>query len=247
MSIIRILDVESTGMDVPPAEVIEIGYADLVNDENQWLIKPPVSRLCGVKEVPPEVRAIHHIRASDVAGLAPFDPWLFEQDAIHDGVVVFAAHNLDFDRQFFAAAKIPMICTYKAALRIWPDAPSHSNGALFCWLEDQGMPIGRADLMDPPHRTGPDTLMTAHVLRAMLIGFNAPAVTARQMAAWTKEPRLFPRINFGKHKGVKWEEAPPDYLMWVAQKSDLDNDTKWNAERELIRRREAREPGLPGT
>jgi exodeoxyribonuclease X len=56
------------------------------------------------------------------------------------------------------------------------------------------------------------------------------------MIAWTKEPPLFPRIPFGKHRGAQWNEPPPDYLDWIAEKSELDVDMKWNAKRELQRR-----------
>jgi hypothetical protein len=37
--------------------------------------------------------------------------------------------------------------------------------------------------------------------------------------------------RFGKHKGQS--ELPPDYLVWIAEKSELDEDLKWNTKHEL--------------
>ena len=90
-----------------------------------------------------------------------------------------------------------MICTYKAALRAWPDAPSHSNGALRYWLEDQGLIAIDHTLTQPVHRAGPDAYVTAHILLAL---FNA-GHTGLEMIAWTKEPRLLPTCPIGKFRG----------------------------------------------
>ena len=130
MAIVRIIDFETTGTE-PPAEVCEVGYSDL--DTETRAIAEPVSWLCGVKEVPPEVRAVHHISLADCAGQPAFDEF-----RLYDGPAVIAAHNADFERKFIRCT-LPMICTYKAALRVWPEAPGHSNGTLRYWLEDQGL------------------------------------------------------------------------------------------------------------
>jgi exodeoxyribonuclease X len=36
-------------------------------------------------------------------------------------------------------------------------------------------------------------------------------------------------VNFGKHKGAKWDDVPLDYLSWIVDKSDMDRDIKANA------------------
>jgi exodeoxyribonuclease X len=228
--IIRCIDTETSGLE-PPAQVVEVGFCDLVKAGDGWQVQEPQSRLYGVDDLPPQVRAIHHITAAEVAGLAPFDPLALHAECVDDGVSVIACHNLEFDQQFLGVTSTPALCTYKAALRIWPDAPSHSNACLRYWLGDQGLlALDDAKAM-PPHRAGPDAYVTAHVLKALL-----QVTTANQMVRWAAEPRLLPRITFGKHKGP-WDKAPTDYLNWVVTKSDLDADTKWNAERELERRR----------
>ncbi|MGX1693173.1 hypothetical protein [Brevundimonas naejangsanensis] len=230
MTVLRVIDFETTGMTPPEAQVVEVGYCDLTRGEDgAWSVGQPESWLCGVSAMPPEVRAVHHITLADVAGLAPFDP--ASVVAPHCAAVI--AHNWSFEAAFLGDQQTPAICTYKAALRVWPDAPSHSNGVLRYWLEDQGLLSLDHDTAMPPHRAGPDAYVTAHILKALL----AAGATGREMIAWTQEPRLLPKITFGKHKGSQWSDAPADYLEWVAHRSDLDADTKWNAARELQRRR----------
>ncbi len=230
MTVLRVIDFETSGMEPPVAQVVEVGYCDLSRGEDGvWSVGQPVSWLCGADAMPPEVRAVHHISVAEVSGLAPFDP--ASVVAPHCAAVV--AHNWAFEAAFLGDQQTPAICTLKAALRVWPDAPSHSNSVLRYWLEDQGLLSLDHDTAMPPHRAGPDAYVTAHILKALL----AAGATGREMIAWTQEPRLLPKITFGKHKGAAWKDAPRDYLDWVAFKSDLDGDTKWNAERELERRR----------
>lgn len=233
-AVIRVVDFETCGME-PPAEVVEVGYCDLVQtDALGWQVENPVSWLCGVQSIPPETRAVHHISMADVAGLEPFNrEALFEEEGT-SAVAVIAAHSMAFEEQWLQAdGLMPTLCTLKAALRVWPDAPGHSNSVLRYWLEDQGLLSLDHDTAMPPHRAGPDAYVTAHILKALF----AAGATGKEMVAWTRLPRLMPKITFGKHKGAQWHEAPADYLSWVATKSDLDADTKWNADQELQRRR----------
>src|SRR3546814_1174828 len=58
---------------------------------------------------------------------------------------------------------MPLFCTNKAALRLWPDAPRHGVFALLYWLEDAGKLNSDYDPARafPPHRAGPDSYATA--------------------------------------------------------------------------------------
>lgn len=230
MTIIRVIDFETTGTE-PPAEIIEVGLCDLdltekhVGRETHWL--------CGAEEISPETRAIHHIRQCDVEGRAKFDGAYVMEQAEISKVSAFAAHNSEFEMKWLAPhLRMPMICTYKAALRVWPDAPSHSNGALRYWLEDQGKIALDHQRTQPAHRAGPDAYVTAHILLAL---FNAGA-TGREMIAWTKEPRLLPKCPLGKFRGLPWSEVEAGFLGWMLRQPTMEADLKWNAEREIERR-----------
>ena len=225
MTLVRVIDFETTGTEPPDAQVCEVGICDV--DVDARLVQPWRSWLCGVDKMPPDVRAVHHISLADCDGFNPFDPASFDDDTVYG----FAAHNADFEGKFFQPAK-PMICTYKAALRIWPDAPSHSNGALRYWLEDHGLVTPDHGLTQPSHRAGPDAYVTAWLLVALL---NAGA-TGKQMVAWSKEPKLLPRCTIGKFRGKPWSEVDAGFLGWMLRQPDMDEDLKWNAAREIKRR-----------
>ena len=45
----------------------------------------------------------------------------------------------------------------------------------------------------------------------------------------SNKPVLYRRMPFGKHKGLKMEEVPADYLQWLA-KTDLDGDLRFTVE-----------------
>lgn len=224
MTIVRVIDFETTGTE-PPAQVCEVGLTDVEIEAR--VIRPFQSWLCGVDAMPPDVRAVHHISLADCQGLPPFDPDTCDDEKVY----AFAAHNADFEARFFKTEK-PMICTYKSALRVWPDAPTHSNSGLRYWLEDQGLILPEHEMTQPAHRAGPDTHVTAWILLALL---NAGA-TGKAMISWSKEPRILPTCPIGKFRGKPWSEVEAGFLGWMMRQPDMDADLKWNAQREIARR-----------
>lgn len=231
MTVIRVIDFETTGTE-PPAEVCEVGLCDLDLDARR--VCAPDYWFCGVKQMPPEVRAVHHISLAECKNAPPFDPLRMFADPCD----AIAAHNAEFETKFFQSP-VPVICTYKAALRVWPNAPSHSNGALRYWLEDQGLIHPDHALTQPAHRAAPDAYVTAHILLAL---FNA-GHTGKEMVAWTKEPRLLPRCPLGKFRDKPWSEVEAGFLGWMLRQPTMEADLKWNAEREIARR--AEKAGVP--
>lgn len=229
-AIIRVIDFETTGME-PPAEVVEVGWCDLTQTPDGWEVGEPDNYLCRVTSIPPEVRAVHHITMAEVAHASPFMAGALIADLA--GTSAVAAHNADFETRFFQPEGA-VICTLKAALRVWPDAPGHSNGVLRYWLEDQGLITLDHETAMPPHRAGPDAYVTAHILKALLA-----CATGREMVAWTKEPRLLPTLPIGKQRGAKWPDVEAGFLTWMLNQPTMEDDLKWNARRELERRSRA--------
>lgn len=228
MTIIRVIDFETTGTEpADGAQVCEVGTVDVHLEERR--VETPQTWLCGVDKMPPEVRAVHHIALAECAGWPAFNAEdMFTRS---NAASAIAAHNAEFETKFFDSP-VPVICTYKAALRVWPHAPSHSNGALRYWLEDQGKIAPDHPLTQPAHRAGPDAYVTGHVLLAL---FDAGA-TGREMIAWTKEPRLLPTCPIGKFRGMQWSEVEAGFLGWMLRQPTMEADLKWNAEREIARR-----------
>jgi exodeoxyribonuclease X len=165
MPSIRIIDLETTGLE-PGDEVIEVGAIDLDCDSGEisafgsQTIRPR-------NPIPPQASAVHHITDADVAG-APVWEDVWPQFFNADGVVAFAAHNASFESRWLSDQVLggkPLACTYKAALRIWADAPGHTNQVLRYWLK---LPL-EPDRATPPHRALPDAYVTAHLLRQQLM------------------------------------------------------------------------------
>ena len=224
--VLKVLDLETTGF-LPEDRVVEIGCTDLEIGENIWvgrryerLVNPGIP-------IPPQVSAVHHIIDEDVATAVSF------QDALDyclcpevgKETIGLVAHNARFEKQWIKS-DLPWICTWKAAIRAWPDAPSHSNQVLRYWLAQQGKMRGvLRSMCDPAHRASPDTYVTAHILRTLLDHF-----TVEQMFEMEKSPALLPRVKFGKHQDKTWTEVPKDYLRWVLDpKQKFDEDVVYTA------------------
>lgn len=236
MVIIRVVDFETTGV-APPEEVIEVGYCDVeIGDSvtvGTWARPGPTGWLCGSDRVTAETRAIHHIGPKEVAGRPPWDALGFVSMAHAEDVRYFAAHHANFEAQWFEGAGAPpWICTYKCALRVWPDAPAHGNQFLRYHLEEQGLTAPEGPLCQPAHRAAPDAYASAHLLAAIL----RTGATVDELLIWTGEPALLPRITIGPQRGAKWSEVEAGFLGWMLKQPTMDADLKWNARREVERR-----------
>lgn len=234
-TLFRVVDLETTGINTETEKhsICEIGWCDVTVAAGAYVVSEAARSMLinPDRAMPVQALSVHHITDADLKG-APPQPAGFR--ALMEGMdadrTVFVAHNADFEREFFSGGNVPWICTYKAALRVWPDAPSHSNQVLRYHL---GLDLDHAQAM-PPHRAGPDAYVTAWILKALLDAGADP----EDMIRWSNGPALLPLINFGKHRGSKWEDVPLDYLRWVAEKSDLNRDAKANA-KHWLKKREA--------
>lgn len=232
---LRIIDIETTGVEAEKDAIIEIASVDLAADGSlttamQTFVDPE-------RPIPSAMSALHHIIDADVAGA----PKLQEAVEQFRGADSYVAHNARFEQEFFEAAEIdlpaglPYICTFKSALRVWPLLASHSNQALRYHLglvEPFGIP--RAEIL--PHRASSDVIVTAGILWELLKVARWP-----DLIKWSREPALYTVLSFGKHRGLKYDEAPEDYIWWIIDKSDLDADVKFSARQSIERRRAARQ------
>jgi exodeoxyribonuclease X len=241
--LIRCVDLETGGDAAEGHGVCEVGWCDvIVRPADRPAVGVPYSLLTYPgRPMSVEARAVHHItdEAAKLSGAAMEAGFAALLDARRADDQpgrpdYFAAHHADGDREFFKA-DVPWICTWKAALRIVPDAPGFGLQVLRYYLE---LPCDGVTA-SPAHRAGPDAYVLAH-LTARLIEIGG---AIEDMARWSTGPALLPRVTFGKHQGKKWEEVPTDYLDWIIEKSDMDRDVKANARFHLRKRAEASRPG----
>ena len=234
-SIARVIDYETTGIpEDDHAEVIEFGRIDV--DLDTLDIRNPWSKLAKPSQaIPPVTMAVHHITDDDVES-APGSSQVwpeFWSDLGRGDIVV--AHNAKFEQHFHDGDGRAWICTYKGARVVWPDAPSHGNQALRYWLGiDKTHPDFEREKASPSHRALPDAYVTAHILVDLL-----KVKSVEELVNISKFPALLRDLTFGKHRGVKYKDAPADYLMWIRDKSDLDEDVKFTAKYWLKRRQNA--------
>lgn len=225
--LIRCIDFETTG--IPTEEdaqaICEIGFTEIVDG----VVSAQTFAMLTFpgRPMPVEAQAVHHISDADLVGAMPITDGL--QMLMRGPPDFFAAHNAEYEQAFFRGADVPWIDTYKVALRLWPESPSHSQQVLRYYL-DLGCDRERAA---PAHRAGPDSYVCAMLMQRILQDGSA---TIEQMVKWSKGPPLLHRVTFGKHKGMLWDDLPVDYLQWIANKSDMDAGTKANARHRLKQR-----------
>lgn len=231
MTIIRSWDVETSGSVDEGGVVIESGWCDI--DLKTRDVSEPKSQLFGLpigRTLSPEVRAVHHIQESELPADL-FDAEDTKRQWGFEGVATMVAHSAEYETSFMQPA-CPVICTYKVALRVWPDAPTHSNAGLRYWLQDDGRINPVDSLCLPHHRAGPDSYVTAHIMLALM----DTGMSGKEMARISREPALLPRCPIGKFRNKPWPEVESGFMLWMLKQADMAENLKWNAKRELDRR-----------
>jgi len=224
---LMVADTETTGVDPAKDKIVEIAALDLRRSATGYAAENIRSHLVnpGIA-IPAQASAIHHIIDADVATSPPIGdviPFYCSTDRL-----VVIAHNCDFDRGFLepefneCEQVVEWLCTYKAALRAWPDLPSHSNQFLRYHFGHVD-PLGVPRTMVSPHRAIWDCYVTACVFIELL-----KVVSFSNMLRWSNEPALQSRFRFGKHKGEKYIDHP-DFSQWILTK-DFDASTKFSAQ-----------------
>lgn len=230
MTIIRAADLETTGFD-PSDEVVELGYYDIydgildVESAVSQLVKP-------ARPIPASASATHHIVDQDVEKSPAWNvAWRRLVETRDDGEELkFAAHNARFERQWLdPLMKVDWICTWKCALRQWPDLEGHSLQII-----RYALPLPA----DPEHATAAHRARADAYLCALLVIELLKHQTVETLVQWSSEPAIFTKLDFGEHTGKPLAEVRSGYFEWMLTR-DFSEDWKWNAQRELDRRANA--------
>jgi exodeoxyribonuclease X len=222
------LDLETTGLD-PTDEVVEIGCCDIADGQivegRRYFVRP-------ARPIPYVASGIHHITDEDVKEAQPWaDAWRnIAREPLADHNLVLVAHMAKFERPWIdPVLTSAWVCTWKSSLRQWPDLESHSLQAIRYAL---ALPADPALAM-PPHRAMPDAYLCALLLLELL-----KHQTIETLIAWSAEPAVFTKFDFGEHTGKPLSEARLGYFEWMLTK-DFSEDWRWNAQREIKRRANA--------
>lgn len=203
--VLRMCDIESTGFP-PKAEMVEIGWVDLVLYPEGWQIVGKHQSLFvnPGHPIPASATNIHGITDEMVRdGMSPADA----RALLAKGAVLHAAHNARFDKQFVRSG-LPWICTMECARKVWPQAPNHKNETLkeYLGIEVEG----------DAHRAGYDAAVSARILLQLLKHLSIEDLIR------ISDPGHVPTtMPFGKHKGQKIRELPISYLDYMLGLPDL--------------------------
>lgn len=208
---------------------------DHVVVDSRWstLLRPSVP-------VDPRARAVHHITDAELAGAWSMAEMLERRGIPELGIAqlatwqegdpsptmstemlveIMVGHNLDFDARMLMqteleAAAMPLpsrrICTWRCAMHLWQDAPSHKLQVLRYWLSLDEAFIRMPSVV--PHRALFDANVCAALLLRMLT-FN----TVEELERLTTAPVLLTTVRFGEHEGRAWSQVPYSYLQWIVR------------------------------
>lgn len=216
--VLRVLDIESTGVDPEKDRVVEIASVDITRDRTltnykEFLVNPGIP-------IPPRSSAVHHIIDADVEGEPTFEQVLPE----FLGATCLIAHNAAFEQSFLERHGLkPWVCTYKCALRVWPEWEQHTNQYLRYRLGHID-PMGHERQTINPHRALSDVIVTAGIFVELL-----QHAKWADMVKWSAEPPLTTIIPFSKHRGKRWDEVDEGFLDWVLKQPDMDEGHKFSA------------------
>lgn len=232
---VRVVDLETAGTGV--MDVCEIGWQDVEQAEDgQWQIAEQRGALFvnPGRPISADTMAVHHILDDWVAN-APY--WRNIAGSVlrpGDEVLTLAAHRAAFEQRYCSprfTGGAAWICTWKCAMRLWPELPRFSNQMLRYQRRPEGLVH---ELGLPAHRALPDAYVTAHHLRDML-----NAVPMSQLLAWSSEPGLLPRVPSGPDRGRPWSALDDRALESLVR--DRDESLRFSALTEIQRRQ-----GQPG-
>jgi len=175
-----------------------------------------------------EAMSVHHITNDMVKDKPPFnhsETWEKLRNILDDDDNILAAHNAVFDVDMLKKEEIipqKHICTLKMARYLDKDGviPKYSLQYLRYYLD--------LNVKANAH----DALGDLLVLEALFQRIYAKASdefgegATDKMIEISMNPMLLKRMPFGKHKGMKMEEVPVDYLQWLST-TDIDGDMEY--------------------
>jgi exodeoxyribonuclease X len=204
-----ILDTETT--DRENGEVIELAYGvaeEPLSRSSVWHFKR--ARFEPVKTTTFGALAVHHILPSELAGLPASGTALSHVPPAR----YWVGHNIDFD--WMALGSPPgvfRICTLALARKWYPDADSHSLGALIYYLFGATEQI--RDIVKGAHGAVADVRMTQMLFYNLLE--RTQIETLSGLFSESEDARVPRKWNFGKFADLPISSADRGYAAWFTK------------------------------
>lgn len=204
-----IFDTETTGL-VDPV-IVEVGLVRLTSLRPLEWSEGVAARFNPGKPIALGAMATHHITDEDVADCPPASEF-----ALPAGTEYVIGHNVDYDVQAIGNPPVKRICTLALCRKMWPEADSHSLTAML-YLLDRERARGQAR---EAHAAITDVLFCGVILDAILKRLDVPTLEElHHLSEIARVPDIMP---FGKHKGMRIADMPPDYKRCLLGQPDVD-------------------------
>lgn len=206
-------DTETNGRE--PAEVIELACVPVKAAEWVWDGQSIFEQR--YKPQNPSTwtaYTVHGILPSVLEGCAPSKEAKLLADADY-----MIGHNVDYDWKALGEPQVKRICTLAIARHLYPDDEGHGLGAMLLRLN------GFAEferIRNELHGANNDALACLEVLRGMLLFNKLEFSTAEALWHFSELARIPTICDFGKYRGKRYEDIPPDYKYWYLRQKDKD-------------------------
>ena len=206
-----IIDTETTGMDEP--EVVEVAHLPV--DTEGSIIEPGgwCGRFKPSKPISLGALATHHILDEELANCPPSATF-----TLPAGTDYIIGHNVDFDWQAIGKPDVKRICTLALSRAAYPDADSHSLGAMIYLTNRANARLW----LNGAHSAGIDVVNTGLLLRWLISEARVSAESFDALWQASELARVPKTFTFGKHKGTLIADAPRDYRAWMMRQPDVD-------------------------
>ncbi len=222
-----LIDTETTGVREP--EPVEVAWVRLPAPADVRITGPGLERWTGTpgqsdttdlylnrflpsKPIELGALATHHILDEELADCPPSESFTLPPDTLF-----LIGHNIGYDARVIRRPDLRQICTLGLSRHFWPEASSHSLGAMLYYLHRQE---AREWLRDA-HGAAADVRNCLRLLRDILGKMGTPA-TWEEVWQFSEVARVPTKMSFGKHKGKLIAEVPADYKLWMLRQDDVD-------------------------
>lgn len=206
-----IFDTETTCLDDP--EIIEAAYVPVFDVKSLTMGDEFLQRYRPQGTISLGAMATHHILPGDLTDCQPSREFHFPT-----GVRYLIGHNVDFDwRAAGSPEGIKRICTLALCRSLYPEADSHSLGAMMYLLFGEKARV----YVKGAHSAMADVLMCRMILEHIL-DKRLNCSSFEELWEASEGARIPKVMSFGKHKGSPIGEIPADYRRWLMGQPDLD-------------------------
>jgi len=217
-----IFDTETTGLIDP--RIIEAGWIETdISPDGQLLYGMPFVQRYN-PEIPSTLGAlkVHNILDSELVNMP-----LHTTFSVPETVKYIICQNSSFDMKMVPnPEKYKAICIVGMSTKLWPEADSHSLGAMMYHV------FGRTEqvrtILKDAHSALTDCMMTWSLLQQIIEKANIKSIEDlfkfSEMAKLTTE-----RMPFGKYKGMYLVDIvgiEKSYLAWLRDNREMDDNLR---------------------